>query len=118
MTGSRLQALAKSAWGPEVQVGGQAVIPLNWGNGRAGLQSAAAFDHLSRVVQELVARMTGRLQWQSAFCQKFLKTVTASKRVESRFNRENHHRSIQFRISRLQIVQGRVFLFEGHVNDS
>jgi len=57
MTGSRLQALAKSAWGPEVQVGGQAVIPLNWGNGKAGLQSAAAFDHLSRVVQELVARM-------------------------------------------------------------
>jgi len=64
MTGSRLQALAKSAWEwtqkpcewpvlcahtssfmaeklDSLSVGGQAVIPLNWGNGKAGLQSAA-----------------------------------------------------------------------------
>src|SRR5438034_10810051 len=112
MTGSRLQALAKSAWGPEVQVGGQAVIPLNWGNGKAGLQSAAAFDHLSRVVQELVARMTGRLQWQSAFCQKLLKTVNAVKQVEPRFNRQNHYRPIPFLLSYLHKVHGHNFHVE------
>ena len=45
--------------------------------------------------------MFGQLQWQSAFCQKFLKAGIAPKRIESRFDRENHHRPIPFLISLL-----------------
>src|SRR6202045_4989946 len=68
--------------------------------------------------KDVLVGVTGCLQWQFVFCQKFLKAGIAPQRVESWFDRENHHRPIPFLISLLQIVEGRVFLVESKVNDS